>query len=382
MPEFSYAQADAIGSGDCGTDSVPASAQQKGSVDITNIRKCFANGVVALEDVSLKISSGSFFTLLGPSGCGKTTLLRMIGGFEPIVDGDITISGRSIVGIPAHERQVNTVFQSYALFPHMTVRENIEFGLKMRRIPRAERHRRVLEMIDSMRIGEHAERKPNQLSGGQKQRVALARALINEPDVVLLDEPLSALDAKLRRELQLELLRLRKKVGMTFIFVTHDQEEAMIMSDHIGIMNHGRLQQVGRVSDIYEHPRNIFVARFLGIPNIIRLTQALPHNAFITPIGELCDVPTLDAGIQHVTVHPEDITLLAPMDTTAPPDTNILKATIKNVLYMGAKIEYIIDINGVELLASTSAHGEPRWRAGSEVTAVIEASDIIPLEGY
>ena len=381
MPKLVYAQAGSIGSGAYSTDSVLASVQQRGSVDITNIRKHFTNGVVALEDVSLKIPSGSFFTLLGPSGCGKTTLLRMIGGFETIVDGDITISGRSVAGIPAHERQVNTVFQSYALFPHMTVRENIEFGLKMRRIPRAERHQRVLEMIESMQIGEHAERKPNQLSGGQKQRVALARALINEPDVVLLDEPLSALDAKLRRELQLELLRLQKKVGMTFIFVTHDQEEAMIMSDHIGIMNHGRLQQVGRVSDIYEHPRNIFVARFLGIPNIIRLSQALPHNAFTTPIGELCHVPTLNASIQHVTVHPEDITLLAPMDTAVPPDTNILKATIKDVLYMGAKIEYIIDINGVELLASTSTHGETRWRTGSEVTAAIEASDIIPLEG-
>ncbi|MEY2333120.1 ABC transporter ATP-binding protein [Acidithiobacillus ferrianus] len=381
MPEFSYAQADAIGSGTYSTGSVLAPVQQRGSVDITNIRKRFANGVVALEDISLKISSGSFFTLLGPSGCGKTTLLRMIGGFETIVDGDIAISGRSVVGVPAHERQVNTVFQSYALFPHMTVRENIEFGLKMRRIPRPERNQRVLRMIESMQIGEHAERKPNQLSGGQKQRVALARALINEPDVVLLDEPLSALDAKLRRELQLELLRLQKKVGMTFIFVTHDQEEAMIMGDHIGIMNHGRLQQVGRVSDIYEHPRNTFVARFLGIPNIIRLTQALPHNAFTTPIGELRHVPTLNASIQHVTVHPEDITLLAPTGTTVPSDTNILKATIKDVLYMGAKIEYIIDINGVELLASTGTHGETRWRAGSEVTAAIEASDIIPLEG-
>ncbi|HEX7389541.1 MAG TPA: ATP-binding cassette domain-containing protein, partial [Acidiphilium sp.] len=222
----------------------------RGAIALEGISRVFGGGVIAVDGIDLDIRAGEFFTLLGPSGCGKTTLLRMIAGFETPDSGRILISGREMQSVPPHRRAVNTVFQSYALFPHLTVADNIGFGLRMRGIAKAERKSRVEQIMAMLQIGNFAGRNPAQLSGGQRQRVALARALVNEPEVVLLDEPLSALDAKLRAELQLELMRMQKRLGMTFIFVTHDQHEALVMSDRIAVMNRGRLLQVGPVLDV------------------------------------------------------------------------------------------------------------------------------------
>ena len=231
-------------------------------------------GVLALDRVSLDIRNGEFFTLLGPSGCGKTTLLRLIAGFETPTEGRIHIADRDVTADPPYRRPVNTVFQSYALFPHMTVRQNIGFGLEMLGRSRAETAETVERMIALVQLSAMADRKPGQLSGGQQQRVALARALAPRPKVLLLDEPLSALDLKLRKEMQLELKRLQHETGITFVFVTHDQEEALTMSDRIGVMNEGRLLQVGAPRDIYNRPANRFVADFIGETNLIAGTIA------------------------------------------------------------------------------------------------------------
>jgi spermidine/putrescine transport system ATP-binding protein len=261
-------------------------------VELRDITKRFGE-VTAVDDLELQIRDGEFFSLIGPSGCGKTTTLRMIAGFEQPTEGEITINGRPVAGTPPYQRPVNTVFQNYALFPHMTVAENIAFGLEMSRVGRPEIRRRVEEVLALVRLPQMAGRKPKQLSGGQQQRVALARALVNRPQVLLLDEPLGALDLKLRKEMQLELKHIQSEVGITFIYVTHDQEEAMAMSDRIGIMSHGVLQQVGTPREVYEHPTNRFVADFIGETNFI--------NGSVTSLGRhptvcLClvgDVPVL-----------------------------------------------------------------------------------------
>lgn len=237
-------------------------------VELRNICKHFGE-VTAVHDLDLQISDGEFFSLIGPSGCGKTTTLRMVAGFEQPTTGEITINGRPVAGTPPYQRPVNTVFQNYALFPHMTVAENVAFGLEMSNVGRAEIQRRVGEALELVQLPQMASRKPKQLSGGQQQRVALARALVNRPQVLLLDEPLGALDLKLRKEMQLELKHIQSEVGITFIYVTHDQEEAMTMSDRIGIMSNGVLQQVGTPREVYERPINRFVADFIGETNFI-----------------------------------------------------------------------------------------------------------------
>ncbi|MEK9757224.1 MAG: ABC transporter ATP-binding protein, partial [Paracoccaceae bacterium] len=226
---------------------------------------------VALKKINLAIEDNEFFTLLGPSGCGKTTLLRMIAGFEDVSEGEIFLFGQEIDRLPPHKRPVNTVFQNYALFPHMNVRENVAFGLEMLGKPKSEALGRADEMLDLVQLTEFAARKPAQLSGGQQQRVALARALAPQPKVLLLDEPLSALDLKLRKAMQLELKQLQRETGITFIFVTHDQEEALTMSDRIAVMSNGELQQLGAARDIYERPRNRFVADFIGDTNLLEV---------------------------------------------------------------------------------------------------------------
>lgn len=237
-------------------------------VEVRNVSKRFGD-VTAVDDLDLQIRDGEFFSLIGPSGCGKTTTLRMVAGFEQPTAGEITINGRPVAGTPPYQRPVNTVFQNYALFPHMTVAENIAFGLEMSRVGRSDVERRVGEALELVRLPQMGNRKPKQLSGGQQQRVALARALVNRPQVLLLDEPLGALDLKLRKEMQLELKQIQTEVGITFIYVTHDQEEAMTMSDRIGIMSHGVLQQVGTPREVYEKPTNRFVADFIGETNFI-----------------------------------------------------------------------------------------------------------------
>lgn len=238
------------------------------SVELQNVTKRFGD-FVAVDALNLEIGDGEFFSLLGPSGCGKTTTLRMVAGFEQPTVGEIYIMGHPVAGIPAYRRPVNTVFQSYALFPHMTVAQNVAFGLEMQKVSRSEIKRRVSEALDLVRLPQLSERKPGQLSGGQQQRIALARALVNRPEVLLLDEPLGALDLKLRKAMQLELKQIQAEVGITFIYVTHDQEEALTMSDRIAVMNEGVVQQTGAPKEIYEHPSNRFVADFIGETNFV-----------------------------------------------------------------------------------------------------------------
>ncbi|WP_143214942.1 ABC transporter ATP-binding protein [Acidithiobacillus albertensis] len=340
----------------------------KGGVELVHVDKTFSNGLVATDDISLIIEPGCFYSLLGPSGCGKTTLLRMIAGFDRPDAGDIRIAGKSILGIPAYRRSVNTVFQSYCLFPHMTIRKNIEFGLKMKKMQPLKRRQQVDEMLAGMQIEQLADRHPAELSGGQKQRVALARALINEPEVLLLDEPLSALDAKLRRELQIELSRLQKSTGITFIFVTHDQHEAMVMSDKIGIMQHGRIQQTGSACELYEHPRTVFVARFLGLQNIIR-KNALTH------------IPAYSSSAHHLTIHPERITLFSPNEYPPEDSMTNYRGVIKDRLYKGAHTDYVVELqNGIELLVSDQSPVHHQRNPGMPVDVVFSKTDLIPLE--
>jgi spermidine/putrescine transport system ATP-binding protein len=224
---------------------------------------------VAVHDVSFEIGRGEFFSMLGPSGCGKTTMLRMIAGFEEVTSGVLRLDGSDVVGVPPYRRHVNTVFQNYALFPHLSVFDNVAFGPRIRQLESGKLEQRVREMLEVVRLGDFARRMPSQLSGGQRQRVALARALVNDPSALLLDEPLSALDAELRRQMQIELKRIQRDVGITFVFVTHDQEEALTMSDRIAVMSKGRLEQVGTPEEIYDEPASAFVARFIGSANLI-----------------------------------------------------------------------------------------------------------------
>jgi spermidine/putrescine transport system ATP-binding protein len=259
-------------------------AEAVAAVELTGVTKQFGD-FVAVHDLDLQIRDGEFFSLLGPSGCGKTTTLRMIAGFEQPTMGEVYIHGQPVAGIPPHRRPVNTVFQSYALFPHMTVAQNVAFGLEMKKVTRPEIERRVAEALELVQLRQMENRRPRQLSGGQQQRVALARALVNRPEVLLLDEPLGALDLKLRKAMQLELKQIQGEVGITFVYVTHDQEEALTMSDRIAVMDAGLVQQVGDPRDIYEHPNNRFVADFIGETN------------FVTGrVAELGDMVTVDLG--------------------------------------------------------------------------------------
>src|SRR5262250_429412 len=275
--------------------TVPGPAQPAASGDraaaaaaihVTGLRKRFGD-VEALAETELTVRSGEFFTLLGPSGSGKTTLLRLIAGFERPDAGRIELGGRDVTRVPPYARNVNTVFQDYALFPHMTVGQNIEYGLRVRRVSRAERRERATRALEMVRLGGLGDRKPAQLSGGQRQRVALARAIVNEPQVLLLDEPLGALDFKLRQEMQIELQHVQREVGITFVYVTHDQEEALAMSDRIAVLSNGSIEQIGTPLEVYERPDTDFVAGFIGTSNLI------------------------ERDGRHMTVRPEKIKLLA-----------------------------------------------------------------------
>jgi len=294
------------------------------AVHLKGVSRHFGS-VVALDRIDLDIQSGEFFTLLGPSGSGKTTCLRLIAGFEQPTNGHIELYGQTMEGIPPYERDVNTVFQDYALFPHMSVGENIAYGLMIKRVPKPQREQRVREMLELVRLPGIASRRPNQLSGGQKQRVALARALINEPRVLLLDEPLGALDLKLRQEMQIELKAIQKRVGITFIFVTHDQEEALTMSDRIAVFNHGRIEQVGTPTEIYDHPRTVFVAGFVGMSNL------LDGETARTIIGQP----------HAVAIRPEKIHMIAP-DATPPQGSHQGLGTVEEIIYLGATTRYTV----------------------------------------
>lgn len=276
-------------------------------IRIQNVNKRFPGGVVAVDDVTLEVGEGEFFALLGPSGCGKTTLLRMLAGFETPSEGTIRLDGRDMAGVQPNKRPVNMVFQSYAVFPHMSVAKNVAYGLTLERVARAEIDQRVQEALDLVQLGDYGQRMPDQLSGGQRQRVALARALVKKPRVLLLDEPLSALDAKLREAMQLELVRLQQTVGITFVIVTHDQDEALSMADRIAVMESGKVQQVAPPPELYEFPKNRFVADFIGKMNLF---DGVVSGGAVTVQG-IGTVPAKDFadGPIGVAVRPEKVRL-------------------------------------------------------------------------
>ncbi|HEX3388510.1 MAG TPA: ABC transporter ATP-binding protein [Streptosporangiaceae bacterium] len=288
------------------------------AVRLIALRKSFGS-LAAVDGVDLEIGEGEFFTMLGPSGSGKTTLLRLIAGFERPDSGTVELRGTDVTRQPPYSRDVNTVFQDYALFPHMNVLENVGYGLRVRRVPRAERNRRAEAALEIVRLTGLSGRKPVQLSGGQRQRVALARAIVNEPEVLLLDEPLGALDAKLRQEMQSELKRIQREVGITFIYVTHDQEEALTMSDRLAVFNQGRIEQLGTPVDVYERPASDFVAGFIGISNL------------------------LERDGRHITVRPEKIRLLAEGEQP-PPGSHAEPGRIEDVVYLGMLTRYLVSL--------------------------------------
>ncbi len=277
--------------------------------------------VVAVDEIDLDIARGEFFTMLGPSGSGKTTTLRMIAGFEVPTAGSIELAGDDVSRLPPYDRPVNTVFQDYALFPHMSVRQNVEYGLRVKKVRKAERGERADEALAMVQLEGYGDRKPAQLSGGQRQRVALARAIVNRPKVLLLDEPLGALDLKLRQEMQIELKRIQQEVGITFVYVTHDQEEALTMSDRIAVFNRGRIEQVGPPARVYEHPQSEFIAGFVGVSNVI------------------------ERGGRRYTVRPEKIHLLG--DGAAPdPGARVEEGLVHDVQYVGPVTRYHVTLDG------------------------------------
>ena len=305
-------------------------------IHLENISKEY-DGATVLSDINLYILKNEFLTLLGPSGCGKTTTLRLIGGFEYPTTGRVIYEGKDITDVPPYKRRVNTVFQKYALFPHLNVRDNIAFGLKIKKMSRGEIDRRVDKMLSLVNLAGYGKRSVDSLSGGQQQRIAIARALVNEPDVLLLDEPLGALDLKLRKEMQLELKSMQQQLGITFIYVTHDQEEALTMSDTIVVMNSGRILQIGPPKTIYDEPKNAFVARFIGESNIIRGTMV--HDELVSFSG--VDFPCVDAGFGEnvpvdVVIRPEDIVIVGE-------DIGQLTGTVTSVLFKGVHYEMMID---------------------------------------
>ena len=309
------------------------------AVELVHVIKRFGD-VVAVSDVSLKIEDGEFFSLLGPSGCGKSTSLRMIAGLETATDGDVLLRGESMKGIPPFKRPVNMVFQNYALFPHLSVERNVSFGLEMKKVPKEEIEVRVTEALEMVRMPDMAKRRPNQLSGGQQQRIALARALVNRPEVLLLDEPLGALDLKLRKAMQLELKQLQEQVGITFIYVTHDQEEALIMSDRIAVMHDGKVLQIGSPEEIYERPRNRFVADFIGEINFLEGTVTDINGEEIdVSLDESTTIKTHSNFSVHkgqrvgVVIRPEKISLAS---------TGMVEGQILEIIYIGTDTRYII----------------------------------------
>jgi spermidine/putrescine transport system ATP-binding protein len=309
------------------------------AVELVDVVKRFGE-VVAVNDVSLRIEDGEFFSLLGPSGCGKTTTLRMIAGLETVTEGEILLRGETMKEMPPFRRPVNTVFQNYALFPHLSVERNVSFGLEMKKVPKEEIENRVAEALEMVRMPDMAKRRPKQLSGGQQQRIALARALVNRPEVLLLDEPLGALDLKLRKAMQLELKQLQEQVGITFIYVTHDQEEALTMSDRIAVMNRGLVLQIGTPEEIYERPTTRFVADFIGETNFLEGTVSdINGEAIDVSLDEYTTVKVHSNLSVHkgqkvgVVIRPEKISLAS---------TGMLEGRVLETIYIGTDTRYII----------------------------------------
>ncbi|WP_325437210.1 ABC transporter ATP-binding protein [Pseudomonas nitroreducens] len=339
------------------------------SVEVRRVSKRYTddpNVAPALNEVSVDIAHNEFFTLLGPSGCGKTTLLRSIAGFENVTSGDILVGGERVNDLPPYRRRINTVFQSYALFPHMSVSENIAFGLEMQGLQRSEIPKRVKEMLALVQMEHLARRKPAELSGGQQQRVALARALAPKPSVLLLDEPLSALDLKLRKEMQVELKRVQEEAGITFIFVTHDQEEALTLSDRIAVMSHGNIMQIGTPNEIYERPTHRFVAQFIGDINFLpgQMRQGGFHpNAMVAEIP--CELPAgLSSASVQLAFRPERSKLVDPSQP------HHLRAVIETVMYVGTATLYRCRLPDASQITLRESNEGGRARDVGEAVAV------------
>ena len=316
---------------------------------------------LVLDHINLYINDSEFLTLLGPSGCGKTTTLRIIGGFTTPTSGDVTFDGVRINDVPPHKRQINTVFQKYALFPHLDVFENIAFGLRIAQVPAEEIEERVTEMLGVVSLKGFEHRKITQLSGGQQQRVAIARALVNRPKVLLLDEPLGALDLRLRKDMQIELKRIQQQMGITFIYVTHDQEEALTMSDTVVVMDKGRIQQIGTPEDIYNEPKNAFVADFIGESNILNGTMV--RDNVVKMYGK--EFPCVDGGFApnepvDVVIRPEDIDIV-------PVEQGQLVGTVTNVTFKGMQYDIIVDFRGFKWLIQTTDHSPVGARIGVKI---------------
>ena len=346
---------EADGSPVLGAQSGQPNSSAEWAVVLKGVTKKFGAQTVVRE-VDLAIEPGEFFTMLGPSGSGKTTLLRLIAGFERLDAGSISLGAIDVTNLPPYQREVNTVFQDYALFPHYTVAENVNYGLRVRKVPRAQAKERVEGALEMVRMSEFAQRKPGQLSGGQRQRVALARALVNEPKVLLLDEPLGALDLKLRQEMQVELKRIQRSVGITFIYVTHDQEEALTMSDRLAVFRDGRIEQIGHPTEVYECPATEFVAGFVGTSNVIE-----------TPVGP-------------AVLRPEKIDILP--GTFAASATNAT-GVIRDVAYLGMVTRYRVEVAGSVMTAvrqnRSTGSGDDTLHVGSEVTLTWRFDDVSAL---
>jgi putative spermidine/putrescine transport system ATP-binding protein len=338
---------------------VPLPADAEIDVRVAGLRKRYGD-VTAVDGIDLEIGRGEFFTMLGPSGSGKTTTLRVIAGFERPDEGTVELRGQDVSRLPPYARNVNTVFQDYALFPHMTVQENVEYGLRVKKVPRAERRRRADEVLALVRLDGFGNRKPAQLSGGQRQRVALARALVNRPHALLLDEPLGALDLKLRQQLQVELKRIQQELGITFVYVTHDQEEALTMSDRVAVFNDGRIEQVGAPAEVYERPASEFIAGFVGVSNV------------------------LDREGLRFTVRPEKIRMLAEGEEPAD-GVNVELGVIRAVVYVGSVTRYHVELDaGGELTVVSqnleSGSSEALERQGSRVRLCWRPEHVFVIE--
>ncbi|OAI49271.1 putrescine/spermidine ABC transporter ATP-binding protein [Gammaproteobacteria bacterium SCGC AG-212-F23] len=320
------------------------------------------HGHEILHNINLEVRNGEFLTLLGPSGCGKTTLLRLISGFEEPTQGSIFINGNDVSGLPPHKRHVHTVFQSYALFPHMTVFENVAFGLRCKKIPHAEIQQRVTEALKIVKLEKYAQRKPEQLSGGQQQRVAIARAVVNQPLVLLLDEPLSSLDYRLRKTMQIELKQLQRKLGITFIFVTHDQEEALSMSDRVVVMYEGSIEQIGTPRQVYEAPQSLTVAKFIGEVNIFDSEVISIDDKYITVDIQgkkrivKNTIPFNIGQKVHLLVRPEDLRVWGQAEVT---DTaEMFPGTVEEVIYKGTTVDLMVRLSNNQLVAATEFFDE------------------------
>lgn len=356
------------------------------SLELKEIKKSFTEGEAVLDNISLEISKGEFITLLGSSGCGKTTTLRIIAGLEQPDAGSVWLDGREVTGLEPNQRDVNTVFQNYALFPHMNVAENIGYGLKLKKVPKSEIKKKVSQMLELVQLEGYEKRKPSELSGGQKQRVAIARALVNNPKVLLLDEPLGALDLQLRRAMQIELKHLQKKLGITFIYITHDQEEAINMSDRIAVMRDGRIEQIGTPDEIYNHPKTSYVATFVGNANILHgVAESIQGQNAIVKIGndkvivklETSQQDTKDTGAKHHLTAGENVTLavrsenILLQEAAAIGDTGTDNGDTVDISVAGG----ISDIHDTNSISGLQATVTEKNFAGGQLRVTLKLSD-------